>query len=409
MNFWDELCGLVIRPQRSIYDPSIALGPKLFQLGSKIYERTDLELENPRGHCLKCSHYQPIANQRIAKKLPCVIYCHGNCGCRCDALDAVQVLLPYNITVLSFDFSGSGLSEGEYVSLGFYEQQDVLKVVDYLWKTNTVSKIGLWGRSMGAATSLMYASRTGRHDVSAICCDSPFTSLEEIIQDLVETHKAWVPKMAVRIAVRALRSSIQTKAQFDIKKLCPVDEVSQAVVPVLFGHATGDDFIKIKHSQRLYESYPGDKLMVEFDGDHNSERPDFFYDTVASYFYTHLVENDPRVNKNIPRGSIARSMGVGVQTYRDRNGQDDIFDEELPPDVGSLPHSPRYPQIDLSTFSAEQGGRAGIETSGEDEDPEMLQAMINSLEDLKSQCIGEEEKKQQEERIQELKHRLAKY
>jgi hypothetical protein len=29
-----------------------------------------------------------------------------------DALDAVQTLLPLNITVFAFDFTGSGLSEG---------------------------------------------------------------------------------------------------------------------------------------------------------------------------------------------------------------------------------------------------------------------------------------------------------
>lgn len=29
----------------------------------------------------------------------------------------------------SFDFSGSGLSQGDYVSLGYYEQDDVAAVV----------------------------------------------------------------------------------------------------------------------------------------------------------------------------------------------------------------------------------------------------------------------------------------
>jgi len=51
-----------------------------------------------------------------------VIYCHGNCGSRCDALDAVQVLLPFNITVLAFDFSGSGLSDGKVVFFQLIEK-----------------------------------------------------------------------------------------------------------------------------------------------------------------------------------------------------------------------------------------------------------------------------------------------
>lgn len=62
------------------------------------------------------------------------------------------MLLPSNITVFAYDFSGSGLSEGEYVSLGYYEKEDLKSVVEYLRLEGKTSKIGLWGRSMGAHT-----------------------------------------------------------------------------------------------------------------------------------------------------------------------------------------------------------------------------------------------------------------
>jgi alpha/beta superfamily hydrolase len=62
------------------------------------------------------------------------------------------MLLPSNITVFAYDFSGSGLSEGEYVSLGYYEKEDLKAVVEYLRLEGKTSKIGLWGRSMGAHT-----------------------------------------------------------------------------------------------------------------------------------------------------------------------------------------------------------------------------------------------------------------
>jgi hypothetical protein len=67
-NIWDDICNLIIRPQRNIYDPSISLGPKLFTLGNKIYERTDIVVNNDRNLKLQCSHYQPIKSQRISKK-----------------------------------------------------------------------------------------------------------------------------------------------------------------------------------------------------------------------------------------------------------------------------------------------------------------------------------------------------
>lgn len=42
-------------------------------------------------------------------------------GCRADANDAAIMLLPLNITLFTLDFSGSGLSDGDYVSLGWHE------------------------------------------------------------------------------------------------------------------------------------------------------------------------------------------------------------------------------------------------------------------------------------------------
>lgn len=69
----------------------------------------------------------------------------------------VHYLLSRDITVFTFDFAGCGLSEGPYISLGYYERDDVDFVFKYLRQLGTVSSIGIWGRSMGAVTALMYA------------------------------------------------------------------------------------------------------------------------------------------------------------------------------------------------------------------------------------------------------------
>ena len=46
------------------------------------------------------------------------------------------------MNVFSFDFCGCGLSEGEYISLGWWEKEDLKMVVDYLKKSGMVSTIG---------------------------------------------------------------------------------------------------------------------------------------------------------------------------------------------------------------------------------------------------------------------------
>lgn len=82
--------------------------------------RNDLELVNKRGYHLVCSHYIP--KDREAHEYPCVIYLHGHSSNRMEAHKLVKYFIPKGITVFCFDFSGSGSSEGEYISLGYYEK-----------------------------------------------------------------------------------------------------------------------------------------------------------------------------------------------------------------------------------------------------------------------------------------------
>ena len=132
---WETLVNLVCRPPRYTYDPDDVLGPKRFRIDGRLFERIDVEVMNRRRQRLRCSHYLPIIEGSRGgqhTKFPCVIYCHGNCGSRVDASDCLDLLLPQSISVFAFDFSGSGLSDGETISLGFYEQDDLMAVIEYL-------------------------------------------------------------------------------------------------------------------------------------------------------------------------------------------------------------------------------------------------------------------------------------
>lgn len=119
------------------------------------------------------------------------------------------------------------MSEGDYVSLGYYEKQDVKAIVEYLWETKRVSRIGLWGRSMGAATSIMYTSMDT--SIAGIVVDSPFVSLEELIQELVLSNQAWVPRKLIKVGVGIMKRSIQSRAGFNIKENCPIEKASKCL------------------------------------------------------------------------------------------------------------------------------------------------------------------------------------
>lgn len=291
------ISNLIIRPMREVYSPDKDLGPRNFILKGKVYTRNDIEILNTRGMVLQCSWFSAKFSEKSAQ--PCVIYCHGNCGSRCDALEITKEVLPIGVSVFALDFSGSGLSEGEYVSLGYYESWDLKAVIQYIKESKQASSIGLWGRSMGAACCILYASCDP--EISFLILDSPFTSLKEVSEQLILSYKLF-PRSLFEYIFDSLRKNILTYAHFDLLEVCPLKYVSKCTMPAIFLHATKDKLVSITQSRELYDKYSGDKYLLELGGGHNSTRPTLVLNRVVEILIDILQTPRP------PKEKIEDSM-----------------------------------------------------------------------------------------------------
>ena len=281
---YDELWKAVIRPNRDKYS-DIELGPEKFELKGKCFKRTDFTLTNKKNYKLVCSFWEPFDEEREYPKLPCVIYLHGNSSSRCEVVPEIKYLLKIGITVFAFDFSGCGRSEGEYISLGWHEQDDVACIVDFLRRSNKVSAIGLWGRSMGAATALMYSTKD--LSIAGLVLDSPFSSLKTLINELAKDRVA-LPNFVVKQALKWIKETIKEKAEFNLDDVEPIEYANKCFIPAYFCHSKGDTFVNIHHCKDLYNLYAGDKNIVYVKGNHNSERSIHFKESVGQFFYKAL-------------------------------------------------------------------------------------------------------------------------
>lgn len=324
----EQLVNFIIRPPRAEYDPKNDLLDEEFMLKRKWYQRKDLEVKNSRDDILKCSHYMPLIRPE-GKPLPCVIYCHGNSGCRADASEAAIILLPSNITVFTLDFSGSGLSGGEHVTLGWNEKDDLRAVVEYLRTDGNVSLIGLWGRSMGAVTSLMYGAEDP--SIAGMVLDSPFSDLVDLMTELVDTYKIRLPKFTVKFAIQYMRRVVLKKAKFDIAELNTIKVAKSCFVPVLLGHGVDDDFIQPHHSDRVFDAYMGDKNIIKFEGDHNSPRPQFYFDSISIFFNNVLQPPEDEAGVaffDMPQDYFGKGSW---STVHELNYMDDVHDVAAAP------------------------------------------------------------------------------
>lgn len=180
---------LVVRPQRAEYNAS-ELGPRFFEIRQRQYVRSDFRVQQPRGgkRWLACSLWR-----RLDKPSPlCVLYAHGNASCRLEALPHVAPLLLLGISVCAFDASGSGHSDGDFISLGYRESADCAQVARHLIASSRATKVGLFGRSMGAVVAILAAARYADFGGAAPCvvADSPFASLDSLINNLARSAAA---------------------------------------------------------------------------------------------------------------------------------------------------------------------------------------------------------------------------
>ena len=285
---YESLWKSIIRPPRENY-ASKDLGPSSFICRKKNYSRRDFNILGSNGNILKCTFYEMDEVDRGKNlSLPVIIFLHGNAGSRTDCLKYLRGILENDINLFSFDFAGCGLSEGEYISLGYHEKEDLKIIVNFVSNLPHVSSIGLWGHSMGAATAIMYAAEDER--IKCLCADSSFCDFNVLAKELVDKNIK-IPNFIYSVAISFVRKTIIKKNGLDIYKLKPINEVKKIKVPIMFVHGVKDVLIDMQHSVKLFEECNSSPKIVNFfEGGHNSKRDRLIVQKILDFFKTYLNE-----------------------------------------------------------------------------------------------------------------------
>jgi len=142
---------------------------------------------------------------------------------------------------------------------------------------------------MGAATALMHGDRDP--SIACMILDSSFSDLTKLAEEMVEKGREQginVPNFVVAVAIRMIRGSVKKQAGMDIKQISPISHADKCFIPALFVAGEHDDFINKRHSEAIHARYAGDKNMILVEGDHNSPRPKFMFDSVSIFLQTCL-------------------------------------------------------------------------------------------------------------------------
>ena len=209
-----------------------------------------------------------IGNQRIAATIhlpeqtpaPGVVMCHGFTGHRIEAhflfVKAARAFCEAGLSVLRFDFRGSGESDGLFreMTIGG-EIEDALVALEALRSEPTVQRdrVGLLGLSLGGLVASCAAGRAG--DVRALALWSAVAELEEIARSRWE-----VPADADDIPGDFVREigphEIGAGFARDSVRIKPLKEIAGHPGPVLVVHGTNDQSVPLGDAHRYMDAIP---------------------------------------------------------------------------------------------------------------------------------------------------------
>ena len=294
----------VARPPRCVYDKSSMPMDLNINGCEEKFIRYPFRLPNNRGNILVGSLYasQNVIDNCIddAEK-SCVIYLHGNAGCQVEGTFLLSFMLPIGISIVCFDFNGCGKSEGDYITLGYMEKDDVYSVMTYMRVHFNINSYVIWGRSMGAACSLYCLENP--FQIKCVVADSPFSSLPRLSKELAPT--IGVPSCLASLVSPLLRGRINEQCGFDINECYPIECVKESDVPIVIIHATNDSFISDDHSRDIFSAYKcKNKSLYLVPGKHNSNRPK----QIMAQVFQFVARN---LGKNIEINSITTEIEGG--------------------------------------------------------------------------------------------------
>ena len=92
------------------------------------------------------------------------------------------------------------------MTLGYNEREDLYRVIAHVRQRYGVNEPIIWGRSMGAATAILYAAKYG--GVRAVIADSSFSDLEVLIRELSDEYAPFLPSFLVDVAIDSIQEHI---------------------------------------------------------------------------------------------------------------------------------------------------------------------------------------------------------
>jgi uncharacterized protein len=187
------------------------------------------------------SWYIPSSNSKKG-----IIFVHGHGGSRNEGLRFAQALnkVGYNLLALNLRRNAN-----QFASMGYHERKDVKAAVDFLINQKNLESIGIFGFSMGAATSILAMEEDNR--IKAGIFSSGYASAMDVMSEAAKRDFG-IPYYPL---IPLVRSLINLRGNMQIETVRPEDKIGNiSPRPIYLFHCDKDNYVDVSHIERLFKN-----------------------------------------------------------------------------------------------------------------------------------------------------------
>ena len=206
-----------------------------------------------------------------------VIVMHGYPADKANLLGVTEFLAK-DFNVLLFDFRSFGKSEGKYTTAGYLERNDLLGAIQYLEEEKNLTKIGLYGFSLGGAVALM----TNHKNIKAVATDSAYARLQDVVLHMYGPFSILKYPLALLTKLYGILF-----LRLDLDDASPAENIKNMKIPILLIHSEIDSQIPVGQAFILHEVNKKTSLWIVKDADHgmiHSAHPEEYEKRIIDFF-----------------------------------------------------------------------------------------------------------------------------
>lgn len=231
-------------------------------------------------------HSYKVTNQNNSNKW--VIAVHGYTSEGINMSTYAKHYYDNGYNVLIPDLRAHGLSEGNYIGMGWDDRLDIISWINYILNENPNAEIILHGVSMGAATVLMTSGEEIPSNVKAIVADCGYTSVwDEFAYQLDDLFS--LPEFPI-LNVSSMVAKI--RAGYFLGEASSLEQVKNSKTPILYIHGDKDDFVPYYMMEELYNATSSEKEMLTIKGAEHAKAseidPETYWNTVNNFINKYM-------------------------------------------------------------------------------------------------------------------------